>query len=1109
MNFYNEDEDKKGAPVIPGSASPFKKTSAFGRQPMFSRAAGSIADRLKNLSRKDLAFVAIGLSVLVMAPVAEYMMSQPAQDNLLKETFNPRSGPGLTDPGINGLSTGSPDGSGEVITPLSSRDPMSLIVGAQQPAPVMPPSAPPSTSFRDSMKESGRAAFTEAAKSAGAPTVIPRMQSALRGLSFSGGGEGTRTSGSLGGGKIIDDARSASSKAAKRSMVGPVAMAGYKGVASTPNSSSKGAFEKLRAQADKSAGNFSGGSAMNSLDKAAADAVDIRGAGGMGAGGDSEKIKGGSGSTTKYDHNRSGETLAEAAAKARQQKALEWEFFKKYEFKKQLLTAVFGAISTEVGKFVGGAVGGVLNPSPPSPPALYCWGYKPGTTECEPKFPMSLCSKDKGVTCDPKDCPCGIKPKDAGGTGTTPGNTTPTGPGTSQGNSGPAITWPIPVATDFDGELKTLRLNIQKAEDENDDAKEFTKLAVNVAGGLYQISGQGNKGNEFPFVVGNSIAKIGEFNQAQQSYKMKANQARIALDELVKQNESIMKALEAAQTKQGDIAKSKGQKLTENSGATAELVIAGTTNVVGTQLTAYVDGVKVMQESAKILETELAYLERGAVFYTKQAETVNTAATGMRAKSITISGKARAAMEKMEGYKRAVEAGQVTPELLKEISASFMEVTGIPLEISDSSSSVPAARDGEVSLVDQLLVLRGAEKDAYWKKTEVNDDKFKQQEPRDWAQISPKAKMGNLADPLESPALAAEMQVVPVLNIRAENELPADLRALNDKLVGLFGDGKGKIEQLKGISDAHKKKVEDFIGTPVNPNPNPNPNPDPNPNPNPNPTPVVDPALTGRQTALLAHARNATSDYEAAKAVKISGTGPNAQYARSDLRKMTDSHANIVRLTNELTAEGAKPTKEKLDELELYLGNFNKAYGDFQTHAKAAGATVPQPVKPQPTVIINNNVSANSGANVNANLNANANSVSGATVNNKPPVVNTTVNNTNNNVVNNTTQPKPPVQPQQPQAKPAATSFTLPMSGGTALTLTTAAGNTGLTAVYTGGHRSGFMDWLYKYEVVCKRQKNTEAFTVYSVQRTKALFTTGVSVGGPEAVTGFSGRSCQ
>ena len=90
MNFYNEDEDKDGAPVLPKSASPFKKTSPFGKMPSFSRAQGSIIDRLKNLSRKDMAFVGIGLSVLVMAPVAEYMMSQPPEKTMLTSGFGTR-----------------------------------------------------------------------------------------------------------------------------------------------------------------------------------------------------------------------------------------------------------------------------------------------------------------------------------------------------------------------------------------------------------------------------------------------------------------------------------------------------------------------------------------------------------------------------------------------------------------------------------------------------------------------------------------------------------------------------------------------------------------------------------------------------------------------------------------------------------------------------------------------------------------------------------------------------------------------------------------------------------------------------------------------------------
>ena len=373
MNFYNEDEKKDGA-AAPGA---FKKTSSFGKTPLFSRTAGGLMDRLKNLSRKDMAFVGIGLSVLVMAPVAEYMMSKPSTDNILTPGFGSREGgapTGLYEPGINALSQGSPDGSGEVITPLSSRDPASLILGSQSSAPAMPPPSAPPTTFRDSMKDVGRAAFSEASKAAPSPTPIPRMQAALRGMSsFFGGGDSTRTSGTLGGGKIIDDAKSASSKAAKRSMVGPVAMPGYKGVASnTPNSSSKGAFEKLRSAADKSAGNFTGGSAISSLDKAAADAPTVgAGGGGMGYGGDSEKTGKTSPYNNKYEHSRSGESLAEMAAKQRMQKALDWEFYKQYEIPKQLINAILTGITGPLTKFVDGTMTHILGMDPP--PGAKCW----------------------------------------------------------------------------------------------------------------------------------------------------------------------------------------------------------------------------------------------------------------------------------------------------------------------------------------------------------------------------------------------------------------------------------------------------------------------------------------------------------------------------------------------------------------------------------------------------------------------------------------------------------------------------------------------------------------------------------------------------------------
>jgi hypothetical protein len=378
MNFYNDENEKKeGAPALPRAASPFRKTSAFGKSPLFSRTAGSLVDRLKNLSRRDMALVGLGLSVLVMVPVAEYMMSQPPQENLLTGGLGGKEklGDMPYEPGVNGLSQGSADGSGEVITPLASRDPVSLILGSQPAQPAAPPPVytPPASSMRDAMRDAGREAFSAASKNAGAPTVIPKMASGMRNMSFFGGGESSRTSGALGGGKIIDEARSASGKAAKRSMVGPVAIAGYKGVASTPNSASKGAFEKLRAAADKSAGNFAGDSAIRSLDKAAADALEIgKGGGGMGAGGDSDKTGKTSNNSTKgYEHNRSGQSLSEKAAELRQQKALEWEFYKKYEIPKQIINAIVGAVSSVLGDFIKSNLTSALGMDPP--PAAKCW----------------------------------------------------------------------------------------------------------------------------------------------------------------------------------------------------------------------------------------------------------------------------------------------------------------------------------------------------------------------------------------------------------------------------------------------------------------------------------------------------------------------------------------------------------------------------------------------------------------------------------------------------------------------------------------------------------------------------------------------------------------
>ncbi|MFA6435143.1 MAG: hypothetical protein WCW52_10645 [Elusimicrobiales bacterium] len=378
MDQYNEDKKRdEGNPVIGKPGASFRKSSVFGKTSSFPKTSGGIMQRLKNLSKKDIAFVLAGIAVLIMVPVAEYLMSKPGGAGQLTPGFGQRSeGSGsVYEPGINSLSQGSPDGSGEVITPLSSRDPASLIIGAQQPQPLTPPPAslPPKTDFRDAMKESARAAMSAASRSAGAPTVIPKMQSALRGMgSFFSGGEGTRTTASLSGNKILADARNASGKAASRSMVGPVATAGYKGVASNvPNSSSRDAYEKLRGQAGKAAGNFNGESAIRSLDKAAADSLDLgRGAGGAGGGSEGEKYKSPSGSSIHNSHNNSGESLEQMAAKMRMQKALDWEFFKKYEIPKQIINAALSGFTGVLTDFVKGTMEDLLGLTPAS---KKCW----------------------------------------------------------------------------------------------------------------------------------------------------------------------------------------------------------------------------------------------------------------------------------------------------------------------------------------------------------------------------------------------------------------------------------------------------------------------------------------------------------------------------------------------------------------------------------------------------------------------------------------------------------------------------------------------------------------------------------------------------------------
>ncbi|HAT72976.1 MAG TPA: hypothetical protein DCS63_09195 [Elusimicrobia bacterium] len=740
MNFYNEDEKKDGAPAAPGMST-FKKTSAFGKSPMFSRTAGGIMDRIKNLSRKDMAFVGIGLSVLVLAPVAEYMMSKPSADNLLVPGFGSREGSaasGLYEPGINALSQGSPDGSGEVITPLSSRDPASLILGSQPAAPALPPPSAPATSFRDAMKDAGRNAFSEATRSAGAPTPVPRMQSALRSFgSFFSGGEGTRTTGNLSGGKIIDDAKSASGKAAKRSMMGPVAMPGYKGVASnTPNSSSRGAYEKLRSAADKSAGNFSGGSAMNSLDKAAADALDIgKGGGGLGAGGESDKTTKPSGSTTKYDHNRSGETLAEMAAKQRQQKELDWEFYKKYEIPKQIINAMVGAVGGVLAEVVKDTMGHIFGMDTPGPKCWVPQGKVVGTLaqdwaaarkDCagsaDPKCVIAkVCTMDGGPTivsyqagkesalAYEKNCMCNDY---AGKTG---------GAGAQNPPPDPTVTDPS-IFGDYDTTFKEIVQLTAEAEVSSSKVEENSKKVV--AG--FKVLSKNVKGP-----LQNTLSNYkGLASSAHSDYALKVNAAQLEMNRVKPLYDTFVAQLKVVEeaNKQQNVVGEKDESDNSQFDTKGE------------------------EKNAKIKEALKQWGLTGPMYF-ETASGLMAAQHRWSANyktQIDLVGKGIGALQQKQADVDSAVAAIESAD--SGAAAKLKSLTGRPIADPAAPTEAKAAEGGSESPLRKESYMRGADWDILWAaKHDLNTEKAEAKETKDWGDWTEAVASGKDNPPMVNP----------------------------------------------------------------------------------------------------------------------------------------------------------------------------------------------------------------------------------------------------------------------------------------------------------------------------------------------------------------------
>jgi len=1006
MNFYNENEKRdEGGPVVGKVGASFKKTSAFGR-PAFSKAAGSIMDRIKNLSKKDLAFVAVGLSVLVTAPVAEYMMSKPTGADQLTPGFGSRADASGSpyEPGINALSQGSPDGTGEVVTPLSSRDPASLILGSEPAqAPAAPQQPAPRTDFRDSMKDSARNAFSEASKSAGVPTVIPKMQSSLRGMgSFFSGGEGTRTTGGLDG-KILSSAQNASGKSATRSMVGPVGGAGYKGVSSSPNSASKGAFDKLRSQADKAAGNFNdGASSIRSLDKAAADSLDLAkgGSGGMSAT-DGDKYSRPSGSSLSDRKNLGGETLEQAAAKARQAKALEWEFFKKYEIPKQIIQAMLTGFTGSLTKWIGGITDDLTGQTPgPGPAPLFCFAPSDGK-DCKngevAKYPMSICNKDKGVSCNPSDCPCGVHAKGAPGTGgSTPGGDTPGGNnpgGNNPGGNNPGGTVPSgsAVPASYTEMLKTYDQTLTELVDnaregqKTADPKMLLKFTKATVDSVTKCSGLAKT---LFADIGSKTPKLANAEATPYKTAVLAAESRISV--ATSKYEAFIGKVDAqiAKLEGGGTAMKEGKEVLETGAGVAPLKALKA-------IKAEAENYK--ENSITLANKKLNFHKKAMAFYDKQSELVVDESGGMTSEVgntyNTVNDLVKGLKDK-DGKDITDETAGL-PDNVTVLKDAFKKLTGLdssipaapaPVQVNPNPSpSEPPAKEESDPYMAAPVEWRGADYGKLWNEKKVDDTAVKTAEADYWAGSSPLKKLKAReidGDLVPANDISGDMVA---LSIRGVSALPYDIKGANGYTAEITTGGMDLLE--KSITEWTAQCAA--AGAPLD-----------------DTTPTVTPGATDTMStadkdSVMRSAGDIPANQTAAEKTMASinankSTNSTFTTARNNAQAqfaiMQNRQTAIAALKSDIESSPAKATPANYSKLRSLVAEYNlakkgdgtpqnKGFDAYADQANLAGKPYVKPVKPNttPTTIINVQ-----GGNANATATADSHSGSVSGVQNRP-----------------------------------------------------------------------------------------------------------------------------
>lgn len=370
-----------------------KTESILARMPKVRTTTGQsklgLFDRLRNLSKKDFAYLAAASGVVITLPFAEHYMVKPEASPRVSGFSTGRSaGSGSGDvfePGNGAYAPGGVAGGvSDVVTPLSARDPSSLIIGPGdgQQAQVLPmqtqtmPNTP--SPVKDSPITSAARAGASSATNAATGPFMPssKLQAHVRGLESVAGG-GKVSGGDLWGGKVIAAAKSTPNMSSVGGSVAPKAMSGYNGVArSRTSSGSNSAMEDLKRGAAGAADFLNARNAVQSLDRAAEASVFGGGtaAGGNSGGpGEGQGYKGGGVNNTSNSAQRSvgkeslESELARTKALADLQRQIKWKDYLKLELPKQIIDTLSKAIMDPIGKAISSKISDALaGPSGPT-----------------------------------------------------------------------------------------------------------------------------------------------------------------------------------------------------------------------------------------------------------------------------------------------------------------------------------------------------------------------------------------------------------------------------------------------------------------------------------------------------------------------------------------------------------------------------------------------------------------------------------------------------------------------------------------------------------------------------------------------------------------------